>query len=945
MTTTAIGSVACLGDQVRSAVADVLRVSPDVIGDDTSFASLGLDSLTAAELSAAIEDVTGIEVALSAVHEHRTVAELVRYLEGDAVEDRSVFDRMRADAILADDIRPNVGAGTQPVPLRDARCILLTGATGFLGAYLLRTLLDETDATILCLARSGKGMSAHQRIIANLERYRVMSPRASEARRGVCTSSTGGTCSPRDLAPGDDSAASRMHVVDGDLTLPLFGLSQAGFTDLATRVDAVIHCGAQVDWVSSYDALRAANVQGTEEVLRFACRGTPKPVHFVSSLSVCYSLEGPRIVCEGQEALPFAEGLRLGYAQSKCVAESLVMEAGRRGLPVSIMRPALVSGDSVTGLSNTDDLLTRFIRGCVAMKCAPDLDWRVDCLPVDHVARAIVRLALSHDDAVMVPHISAARPRHWRECVLWMRLCGYDIDLVPYDEWSARLRAEATPGHPLHPLRSFFLSAISGGAGLTLPEAYQDGRRAHVRDDRSRARLDRLDAGCATVGTALLDRYFAQYVADGVLPPSRSFRRLPALEERKRRSERSEGPARPRSPKATETTHPCIDDLLPQIEQSLQRRHDDASLRITGITLTPLGGEDSIISEITSWREGAAIGLFRGEVALSSRRGAVTARAVVKIKPPDARVIEVAECVAALASADLGREFARCSDAHGLTRGDVRELALYRDTDHRMRAHTPELLAGSHDRETGRVTLVLEEIPSTALFDARAESVAWDSASLRTAIEGAAQIHPIWYGRATDLAAQPWLAPVRSRERLQSMAPFWRASADHALTHAPAWRNAFVARAHTRLLDAMPGWADALTALPRTLIHNDFNPRNVAIRHERKPRLCVFDWELATLGLPQRDLAELLCWTLSADASRADVAVWVERSREQLGAACGTRIDPVEWETGFRAALCELLVDRLAMYAMIDRFRPQPFLPRIVRTWTMLYRHFPWGPS
>ena len=141
----------------------------------------------------------------------------------------------------------------------------------------------------------------------------------------------------------------------------------------------------------------------------------------------------------------------------------------------------------------------------------------------------------------------------------------------------------------------------------------------------------------------------------------------------------------------------------------------------------------------------------------------------------------------------------------------------------------------------------------------------------------------------------------------------------------------------------MAEWSVPLTRLPRTLIHNDFNPRNVAMLTESEPRLCAFDWELATIGLPQRDIAELLCWTIDATTSREEIAGYIERSRLRLASSTRTHIDGRDWELGFRAALCELLVDRLAMYAMVDRFRPQGYLPRVVRGWMMLHRYYPWS--
>ena len=110
-------------------------------------------------------------------------------------------------------------------------------------------------------------------------------------------------------------------------------------------------------------------------------------------------------------------------------------------------------------------------------------------------------------------------------------------------------------------------------------------------------------------------------------------------------------------------------------------------------------------------------------------------------------------------------------------------------------------------------------------------------------------------------------------------------------------------------------------------------------------RLCAYDWELATIGAPQRDLAEFLCFVLAPETAADDAANWIQRYRSLLEEQTSVLIDPIEWEEGFRAALCDFIVDRLAMYAMIHRFRPQAFLPRVMRTWLALHNRFPWPTS
>jgi aminoglycoside phosphotransferase (APT) family kinase protein len=174
------------------------------------------------------------------------------------------------------------------------------------------------------------------------------------------------------------------------------------------------------------------------------------------------------------------------------------------------------------------------------------------------------------------------------------------------------------------------------------------------------------------------------------------------------------------------------------------------------------------------------------------------------------------------------------------------------------------------------------------------------------------------------------------------MADLWSALADHAAAAFSSWTGGDIATIHRNLVRTVDRWWPALERSPRTLIHHDFNPRNICLRGTGgAARLCAYDWELATLGAPQRDLAELLCFVLPSDVGADHVRTWIERHRRALARESGSCIDADQWHTGFRAALYDVLINRLATYALIHRVRCQRFLPRVVRTWRRLYQHFP----
>src|SRR5262249_16539339 len=288
--------------------------------------------------------------------------------------------------------------------------------------------------------------------------------------------------------------------------------------------------------------------------------------------------------------------------------------------------------------------------------------------PVDDASRAIVRLALAHDDGVAVHHVTSSRPRHWRECVLWMRLRGYDLELLPYAEWSERLRLIRDASHPLCGMRAFFLRRFSAENGLTLPELFDECRRSRVVSAKSERALTALGVRMHDVDARLLSRYFDDFVRRGSVHPVGS----------------SQAPTRPTA------------EALPLVGgERLEKELSDwlgQPVRVGAISLSPVATDESIVAELTAWRSGGntRAGLYHASVEAIGEEGAQRdIRLFVKSKAADTESIDVAIALAGLASPTLRDEVQRFRDDLGLTRSHLRELAIYQLDDPRIRAHTP----------------------------------------------------------------------------------------------------------------------------------------------------------------------------------------------------------------------------------------------------------------
>lgn len=174
--------------------------------------------------------------------------------------------------------------------------------------------------------------------------------------------------------------AALLNPVVGDLTQPLFGLSEHEFDQLANQVDAICHSGALVDWMLPLDNYLAPNVVGTHEVLRLASRGRGKAVHFVSTAATLPRYLGYEVSKDERE---------YGYLSSKYMAEQMVAAARWRGAKASIYRLPFVGASASSGHFRLDrgDFLHNLISGCIAMGSFPLLGSDIGgVLPVDYLA-------------------------------------------------------------------------------------------------------------------------------------------------------------------------------------------------------------------------------------------------------------------------------------------------------------------------------------------------------------------------------------------------------------------------------------------------------------------------------------------------------------------------------------------------------------------------------
>ncbi|MDV3126141.1 amino acid adenylation domain-containing protein [Mycobacterium sp. 21AC1] len=426
------------------------------VGVDDSFFELGGDSISAMRVVAAANSALDTQLGVWTLFEAPSVRALSQHVDNDAgaaapigptvesVHGNGANEIHAADLTLAKFIDAGVlrAAPSLPRPDGQVQTVLLTGATGFLGRYLLLDWLQRmrrVDDTVICLVRAASDQDARRRLEATFDTDPVLRKHFKEL------------------------ASERLRVIAGDKGEHNLGLDEQTWQQLADSVDLIVDSAAFVNSVLPYWELFGPNVIGTAELIRFALTAKLKPYTFVSTSDVGRQIE-PAMFTEDADIRTVSAtrtvdaGYANGYGNSKWAGEVLLREAHDLcGLPVAVFRSGMIMVEpTFAGQLNVSDTVTRMVLSIVATGVAPASFYQLDAdgnrqrahfdgLPVDFVAEAITRLGwqVARSDTpsfqtyhVMNPHDDGIGIDTYLD---WLIEAGYPIECITdFGHWLQR---------------------------------------------------------------------------------------------------------------------------------------------------------------------------------------------------------------------------------------------------------------------------------------------------------------------------------------------------------------------------------------------------------------------------------------------------------------------------------------------------------------------------
>ncbi|KAI9768100.1 MAG: putative Hybrid PKS-NRPS biosynthetic cluster [Geoglossum simile] len=289
------------------------------IDANTDFFQVGGSSLLLVGLQALIKTEFDVHIPLSQLFDASTLGRMAARIGDDAlVLEKELVDWERETSLLPEISQLTIHRAAQASPIHKPKVIVLTGATGFLGGAILNLLIkDKSVETIHCIA---------------VRKNPTQLPRLF--------------------------ASAKVVAHQGDLALPRLGLSVDEAATIFSEADIVIHNGAEVSFMKTYETLKPANLQSTKELVAL-CLPYNVQFHYISTVAVTYfsGLDTVEEVSMSQY-LPPCDGSD-GYACTKWASERYLEKVHEQvGLPVWIHRPSSILGDDAPALDIMSNMLT-----------------------------------------------------------------------------------------------------------------------------------------------------------------------------------------------------------------------------------------------------------------------------------------------------------------------------------------------------------------------------------------------------------------------------------------------------------------------------------------------------------------------------------------------------------------------------------------------------------
>jgi hydroxymethylglutaryl-CoA reductase (NADPH) len=292
-------------------------------------------------------------------------------------------------------------------------------------------------------------------------------------------------------------------------------------------------------------------------------------------------------------------------------------------------------------------------------------------------------------------------------------------------------------------------------------------------------------------------------------------------------------------------------------------------------------------------------------------------KALIKSKPLDDEVYRGLHFMASNIDVELADLIDKYADQLEYKKCHLKELELYRLIDELGLDISPRFY-GAFRNTKREIYLIVNELldqEKLTLFNSENSPELWNQEHINNVIKSISSFHQKIRGKLSGNSSVKEFNPFDCKDLYVKLI-------DLIINDAESEEEKKSAKLLTQYLSDLKEQPD----LEKTIVHNDFNPRNVAIRETGD--VCIYDWELAIVGLPHRDIVEFLSFTLSENFTNEELDAYL-KFHFQLANHNNTLWE--KWKEGYEYALKEYLVTRVSFYVVGSILINYEFASRILR--------------
>ncbi|MFJ8119904.1 non-ribosomal peptide synthetase [Bacillus mycoides] len=344
--------------------------------------------------------------------QYRTIEKLAEKIENDRqkymmIETNQKEYDSRGNRCIPKQKTTNQNYMPLQISKQHPQCVLLTGVTGFLGAHILQQLLRLPNTMVYCLVRPQKSVAIEEKMMEKMQFY--FGEQIVELMKN------------------------RVYTIKGDLSEKYVGLTTDMQEKVASKIDTIIHCGGDVRHYGDRDHFEKVNVESTRYLLQMSKTAGAR-FHYISTVSISgHRPDDPAEFLFSEQDFDRGQRVENVYVESKFIAEKLVREAMKEGVPATVYRVGNLVGHTRNGKFQQNiegNAFYRLIKALLLLKKAPDIQTKVDLVPVNFGSEVIVGLTCTEQSKGETFHICNPVQLEWQQFIAHLQQTGYSLELI-----------------------------------------------------------------------------------------------------------------------------------------------------------------------------------------------------------------------------------------------------------------------------------------------------------------------------------------------------------------------------------------------------------------------------------------------------------------------------------------------------------------------------------